>query len=121
MFDGARFIASRDLTILMKKPETLVWVFVMPLVFFYFIGTVSGGGGSNGAKRKDRIALVAGDDAGFLADDLAARLAKLDYEVVRNPKPDDAPSLSLQLPANFTERVLAGEQQKLSLSTDDDS
>lgn len=48
----ALFIALFDLKFLLKQKETLMWTFVMPGLFFYFIGTVMGGGGY--AANSDR-------------------------------------------------------------------
>ena len=39
---GAFFIAAADLRMMLRQRETLLWVFLMPIVFFYFIGTVTG-------------------------------------------------------------------------------
>ena len=62
--------------LLMRQRETLMWVFVMPIVFFYFIGTVTGGFGSGGggAKRRSDPAPRRRANAGFLADEIARRL-----------------------------------------------
>ena len=40
---NALFIAWHDVRHQLRQAGTLVWVFVMPPVFFYFIGTVTGG------------------------------------------------------------------------------
>ncbi|MDF1798278.1 MAG: ABC transporter permease [Planctomycetota bacterium] len=40
----ALFIAACDLKYLLRQRETLLWTFLMPALFFYFIGTVTGGG-----------------------------------------------------------------------------
>ena len=45
MLRHALFIASHDLRFMLRQWETLLWMFVMPVVFFYFIGTVTGGYG----------------------------------------------------------------------------
>ncbi|MCE9592813.1 MAG: ABC transporter permease [Planctomycetes bacterium] len=110
-------LARRELRMMLRQRETLVWVFVMPLVFFYFIGTVSGGFGRSGGEAKDRIGLVIGRESGFLVDELERRLVKLDYDVVRVAS--DAPELPdvrLRIPDDFTSHVLAGEKQELALA-----
>ena len=57
----AFIIALHDIRHQMRQGATLLWVFVMPPIFFYIIGTVTGGfaGGSGGEATtwlaKDRL------------------------------------------------------------------
>jgi ABC-type multidrug transport system permease subunit len=99
----------------MYEREVWVWVFFMPLVFFYFIGTVTGGAGGSSPGGKDRIAVRVPDDAGFLFDQIQRRLEENDLEVVKAEDSEtfNAYTRRLTIPDRFTERVLAGEQVKL--------
>ncbi|GJM43780.1 MAG: hypothetical protein DHS20C21_06220 [Gemmatimonadota bacterium] len=110
MIRDALFIARRDLRMVLRARETLVWVFVMPIVFFYFIGTVTGGFAPPKTGRKDAIELRVGPDAGFLVDELTRQLEVQNYRVVA---PDTAVAYSrvLTVPAAFTDSVLAGVPQ----------
>ena len=58
---AALFIASRDLGFMLWSRETLLWTFVMPILFFYFTGTVTGGMGSptGSEDRPDLLAMRA--------------------------------------------------------------
>ena len=42
---AALFLARADLVHLLRQKETILWTFLMPALFFWFIGTVTGGGG----------------------------------------------------------------------------
>ena len=54
---------------------------ISPILFFYFIGTVTGGFGST-TTQKDNIALLTtSGGAGFLTDQLTRRLEDEDYKV----------------------------------------
>ena len=109
MLRDALYIAYRDLRYLLPRRETLVWTFIMPIVFFYFIGTVTGGFGS--PDKRDAIAVVVPSDAGFLADQVVRRLKQRDYEVIHN----DNFFRQLRFPHNFTADALAGKQVKVEL------
>ena len=61
---------------MLRQRETILWVFVMPILFFYFIGTVTGGFGAPSAERRDPLAVRGGDDGGFLIDELVRRLER---------------------------------------------
>jgi ABC-type multidrug transport system permease subunit len=128
------FIARAEIAQQMRERENLIWIFVMPIVFFYFIGTVTGGfGGGGGVGRADRLVLVAPADAGFLADELARRLEAQHFEVERVPPLADVrsadlhvrdapPARRLVVPASiggrsFTDAVLAGETQTLRVES----
>jgi ABC-type Na+ efflux pump permease subunit len=94
---------------MMRARETIIWVFIMPVVFFYFIGTITSGFRPSG-DRKDKIALTADDSSGFLVDQLMKRLSERYYDVVR---PDSAVQSDefrrrLTVPRAFTDSVLAG-------------
>jgi ABC-2 type transport system permease protein len=118
MLHDVLFIARKDLQYLLRRRETLVWTFFMPIVFFYFIGTITAGFGGGGGAARDKLALIAPADAGFLADQVARRLEEQGYEVVR-----DAPAglrRRLELPAGFTASVLAGRQVKAVFTPGDD-
>lgn len=122
---NAVFLARTDLRHQLNARETLLWTFLMPIVFFYFIGTVTGGfGGNKDAART--IELVGPADAGFLADQLAHRLADRGYAVERLDAPAATaageaaaaePALSLTVPASFSTRVLAGEESRIVFTT----
>lgn len=71
-------IARRDFWILLRHPVTLLWVFVMPVIFFSFIGRITGGLGP-GPDRPDVIGVLAPSDAGFLAPALQRHLAATGY------------------------------------------
>lgn len=113
---GAWFVARADLAHLLGRRETLLWVFVMPILFFYFIGTVTGGMSAS-ADRKDQLAVRGAEQGGVLVDELLRRLQDQQYDIV---KPDSdaafkgfARRLTIPKPpdSTFTEAVLAGRQQ----------
>lgn len=113
------FIASKDVQYMLRARETLLWVFVMPIVFFFFIGTVTGGF-AGGGPVADRLAVSVAEDAGFLADQLVHRLEERDYEIVY---PETAEAFAqysrrLTIPSAFTDSVLAGHQVPLLFQHD---
>ncbi len=121
MLKAAWFIARSDTAHLLARRETILWVFVMPIVFFYFIGTVTAGFGGS-ANQRERLAVRGAIGAGVLADQLIRRLEAQKYEVVQ-PATDDAFAgftrrLTLPEPAaphkTFTDAVLAGQPQALT-------
>ena len=117
MLRSAAFIASHDLRFMIRQRETLIWVFVMPVVFFYFIGTVTGGFGGNAAGRSTPLALQAPANGGIVVDQLVRRLEEQQYAVVRTKTREefDRYARRLTIPAvtthaSVTESVLAGNQ-----------
>ena len=99
----ALFLMLRDLKHLLRRRETLLWTFVMPVIFFYFIGNVAGGYGRMDAA--DPLAVVKAPNSGFLADELEKRLERRHFRIVRAEKF----FRELRIPAGFTDTVLRGE------------
>jgi len=116
----ALFLTRMDTWHFLRRKETILWTFVMPVVFFYFIGTIAR---SNSGPSQDDLAVLTPADAGFLADQVVARLEKLDYRIVRANSREQFQTFGrrLEIPAGFTESVLAGRQMELhfSLTSDD--
>jgi len=104
------FIAGRDIRFMLRERATILWAFVMPILFFYFIGTITGGYGGNDPDRPDPLAIEAPADAGMLADRIRERLVERNYRIV--PPSDTTLFAStrrrLVLPAAMTDSALAG-------------
>jgi len=114
---SALFIARKEVQYMLKAKETLLWVFIMPPIFFFFIGTITSGFGPR-AERQDRLAVRQGADAGFLVDQLIHRLEERDYEIVE-PETDEiftTYNRRLSIPAAFTDSVLAGTPTTVALA-----
>jgi len=129
MLSSAWFIAKKDLAYSMKQKETLLWIFVMPVVFFYFIGTVTGGfAPAPTAERPDSLALFTPSEGGFLVDELVLRLEEQNFLI--QPTGDEEVFLAayrrLRLPApaegfeSLTASVLAGNQAQLAYGSDNE-
>jgi ABC-type Na+ efflux pump permease subunit len=105
-----------DARYLLTRRETIVWTFVMPVIFFYFIGTI--GKNAGGGDARDPIAVSVPTDAGFLAGQVIDRLKAADYRVVRTEtrKEFEEFRTRLEIPAGFTAAVLAGKPQKIRLT-----
>jgi ABC-type multidrug transport system permease subunit len=117
MLRAAAVIIRADLSYMLRQRETLLWVFVMPLLFFYFIGTVTGGSAGPSAERPDPIALRAPADAGPVVDELIRRLEEQRFAVTRPPTDaafaQFARRLTVAAPAGYatvTAAVQAGQQ-----------
>jgi hypothetical protein len=110
------FIARKDVQYFLREKEVLLWLFIMPALFMYFIGTVGGGGGVRG-PQKDRLAVNPLTNGGFLATELIHRLEENDYLVDQPQPPESATNYfrRLALPENFTASVLQGTQAVLRL------
>lgn len=109
-FRAALFVARKDLWYMLRQKETLLWTFAMPPVFFFFIGTITGGF-TGGGDEPVPLELVAPEPAGFLAEAVALRLADEGFEVSRvaAASPDSlAVSRRLTLPVGFTDSLAAG-------------
>ncbi|MBA2563960.1 MAG: ABC transporter permease [Gemmatimonadetes bacterium] len=106
---------------MLRQRETLLWTFVMPPVFFFFIGTITAGFGDEGTPP--RLLLETPPGAGFLAGELVRMLEQQGFEV-RQDGGDGAKqtqqtedSRRLALPAAFTDSVLAGRRVTVRLTT----
>ena len=112
VLEAALFVARKDLWYLLRQKETLLWTFAMPPVFFFFIGTVTGGM-TGGTVEKPALDLVAPEPAGFLADGLAERLSAEGFDVRRAAAPladSVAAPRRLVLESGFTDSLTAGRR-----------
>jgi ABC-type Na+ efflux pump permease subunit len=128
-FSSAFFIARKDVAYLLTRRETILWTFVMPIVFFYFIGTVTGGFAGPAPGSKDRLAVRGGVNGGFLVDEIVRRLEAQRYEIGRPATDAEFATFArrLTIPAptppyeTFTDAVLAGQRQTLSFDRQGDA
>jgi ABC-2 type transport system permease protein len=118
------FIARTEIAHQLRRRETLVWTFAMPIVFFYFIGTVTGGFGSASSTEPTPLALQAPADAGFAVDELALRLEAQDFAVTRSASPEELERFTRRVLVptpgsgrSFTEALVAGEAQKIRVES----
>lgn len=111
MLRAAIFLARNDLAQMFRRPSTWLWAFLMPLVFFFFLGNVTGGF-SRPRPGVERIGMLAPADAGLLAEHLERRLRQLGYRVerVRDEQALAAYARRLTVPSRFTEDVMSGKQ-----------
>jgi ABC-type multidrug transport system permease subunit len=105
----AAFIARTDLWFMLRQRETLLWVFAMPLLFFYFIGTVTSGFSGDGDPR-DGLALQTAAPAGVVLDSIVHRLEERNFRVDRpvTPKEIESYSRRLVIPSFTDDSVSAG-------------
>ncbi len=116
------FIAWQDVRNQMRQGSTLLWVFLMPPIFFYFIGTVTGGFASGLSGGQATPITIVAASPGFLKDQIDLRLADNDFapEWVESLVVTDeaaAPARTLSFDANMSDRILAEEQVQASFET----
>jgi ABC-2 type transport system permease protein len=118
LLPDALYLARKDVARLFRLRETLVWVFVMPVVFFYFIGTITGNIASP-SDSKELLAVDMSASAGLLGDQLVTRLAAAGYQVERVPAQSGRYMRRLEIPDGFTDAVLAGKPSKVRFTRAD--
>ena len=116
------FIATHDIRHQLRQGSTLLWLFVMPPIFFYFIGTVTGGfsGAMTGGSATPLV--IAAEAPGFLREQIDLRLRDNAFEPEWREEvlPDEngeLPRRVLTLDANLSDQVVAGETVKASFDT----
>jgi len=118
-------IARKDLAYTLRERNTLVWLLFMPLVFFYFIGTMTAGFSAGAGPQ--RIAVVVPDKAGFLVERILTQLKSNELIPIRF-HPDTTPfepgdkrlrdySRQLRIPAGLTASIVAGRPVHLEFTT----
>jgi ABC-type Na+ efflux pump permease subunit len=100
---------------MLRERETIVWVFVMPIVFFFFIGTVTSGFQSSGGSVEQLALWSEANEDDLLLGQLVRRLEDRDYEIVQPANERDFTTWSrrLRVPPAFSDSVLAGTPVKL--------
>jgi ABC-type polysaccharide/polyol phosphate export permease len=123
------FIALNDARHQLKQGSTLAWVLVMPPVFFYFIGTVTGGFSTGISGSQATPLTVVAEAPGFLKDQLDLRLKENDFspdwvgqttprEDRGNDSGDDAPQRTLSIGPNLSQQIEAGEPVDMHYDTE---
>jgi ABC-type Na+ efflux pump permease subunit len=109
------FIAWHDVKLSMRLFPTWLWTFLMPPVFFYFLGMIGGGdvvprkGGAlvvaASATERDSVAMHA----------FRKNLEKRDYRIMFRAPEVAKGERVLVVPDGFSAKLLAGEKQTLLL------
>jgi ABC-type Na+ efflux pump permease subunit len=116
------FIAWQDVRNQLRQGSTLLWIFVMPPIFFFFIGTVTGGFSSGLSGGVKSPLTVVAESPGFLKDQINLRLLDNQFaaEWVESLDPTTevaAPIRTLTFDASMSDAVMAGEQVRASYDT----
>ena len=112
------FVAKHDAIHMLRRKETLLWLFVMPVLFFFLIGSITGGS-SPGGTPTERLTVHGAAQAGPFAELLERRLEEQGYtlEPVEGEIPVDRRRLLL-LPAGMSDAIVAGEPSELIFDRD---
>lgn len=107
---SALFIGRKDLQYMLRERETILWVFVMPILFFYFIGTITSGFQSSGSSVEKLAVWAQARENDLLLDQLARRLEDRNYEIVWPESEQELATASRRLwvPDGFSDSVFAG-------------
>jgi ABC-2 type transport system permease protein len=122
MMKNIWFIAINDAKYQLRQGSTLVWVFLMPPIFFYFIGTVTGGFSSGLSGGQANPITIVAEAPGFLQEQFDLRLRENDFEAIwvdellvdeENP----APQRVLTIDPNLSDSIVAGKQVAMRYET----
>ena len=119
---GIFFIALNDAKYQLRQGSTLLWAFVMPPIFFYFIGTMTGGVSSAMSGGQATPVVVVAESPGFLNEQISLRLLDNDFaaewvDEVVSADGEGAPRRVLTIGPNLSDRVVAGESVAISFET----
>jgi ABC-type multidrug transport system permease subunit len=122
MMKNILFIALNDAKFQLRQGSTLVWVFLMPPIFFYFIGTVTGGFSSGVSGGQATPISIVAKAPGFLQEQLDLRLRENDFEPdwveqLLIDEGNSPPRRVLQIEPNLSDSIAAGEQVTISYET----
>ena len=111
------FIAFQDLRYQLRQGSTLMWVFVMPPVFFYFIGTVTSGFSSQMSGETATPLAVVTERPGFLKGQVDRRLRENGFEPAwretqQTPADDDVVARTLTIGPGMSDNVVLGEDPR---------
>ena len=114
-FKSVALLAKTDLKLSLKDRSVVLWLFIMPAVFFYFIGTVTQGG--VGFSDNTVKLVLENNDGGFLSQHFEARLEQNQFEILL---PQDIPPTAegeepekyrkVIIPVGFTTQLQADEK-----------
>jgi ABC-type multidrug transport system permease subunit len=114
------FIVLHDLRYQIRQGSTLLWVFVMPPIFFYFIGTVTGGFTSSVGGSTATALVVEAKSPGFIQAQIDKRLRENDFSptwVTSIGEIEDSPGRTLRFQEGLSGLILAGEQSTSRFET----
>lgn len=118
------FIAAHDIRHQLRQGSTLLWLFVMPPIFFYFIGTVTGGFSSGMSGSEATPLVVEAASPGFVQEQIDQRLRDNGFapewrETIEIDPAGDipAPRRTLVFSPNLTDKVLANEPVTVQYDT----
>jgi ABC-type Na+ efflux pump permease subunit len=108
------FIAWSDVRAQLREGSTLLWLFVMPPIFFYFIGTVTSGFSSGISGGQSTPLTVVAESPGFMKEQIDLRLAANDFaaewvEALDTDGEAGPPVRTLTFDAGLSDRLLADQ------------
>jgi ABC-type multidrug transport system permease subunit len=109
-------IGHTDLKLFLRWKSLYLWIFLMPLAFVYFMGFANHGPDAPGNRRPNLF--VDNADTNFLGRIFCDELGAQGLRLVKTN--EDAAG-EIHIPADLTERMLAGKQTKLRLRKHDAS
>ena len=109
---SVRVLSLFDLRLMMRRRETLFWMFLMPVLFMVLIGKMTEESGGGGAEP---VIGVWDRDQGPLADAFLARVDSLGYEIARVGADSALAGYrrQIRIPEGFTSGALRGVEQKV--------
>ena len=111
-------IGANDLRVFLRARASFIWLFVVPMVFVGFMGFAMRGPGRPGNLRP--TVRVDNRDTNYLAAVFVEELGSQGMRVLGPAATEEAPQ-KIIIPADFTARVLAGEQAKVEFSRKDNN
>lgn len=117
MFKNSLFIAKKDFFYSLKDKSLLVWMFIMPLVFFGFIGSTTGGlAGSSGSTNIALWESVVGmSETDELSKQIIFRLKHESYNVVIFNEVNDLEERDSHF-KNYTRRLWLPENMQQNIN-----
>ena len=125
MLRNILFIGLQDVRFQLRDGSTLLWLLVMPPIFFFFIGTVTGGFASGISGGQATPITVIAEGPGFVRNQIEFRLAENDFapewvELI-DAGEELAPTRTLTFEANMSSKLVANEPVAAVFETQADS